>query len=52
MPEVREKVFDPDLNKAFTKAKLVKLRENGDSCSNAKVENNFSTGFNYKKFVF
>ena len=22
MPEVREKVFDPDLNKAFTQAKL------------------------------
>jgi hypothetical protein len=42
MPEVREKVFDPDPNKAFTKAKLAKLRENGINCSNAEVENDAS----------
>lgn len=49
MPEVREKVFDPDPNKAFTKAKLAKLREDlgedGMNSSNAKVENGFSTSF-------
>ena len=45
MPEVREKIFDPDPNKAFTQAKLAKLRENGKNCSNAEVENNFSTSF-------
>jgi hypothetical protein len=45
MPEVRNKVFDPDPSKAFTKAKLAKLRDNEISCSNAEVKNDFSTGF-------
>ena len=45
MPELREKVFDPDQNKAFAKTKLAKIRENGKNCSNAEVENNFSTSF-------
>lgn len=46
MPEVREKIFDPDPNKAFTRAKLAKLnRANGINYSNAEVQNDFSTSF-------
>lgn len=45
MPEVREKIYDPDPNKAYTKAKLAKLRENNNNLAAAAIHNESTNSF-------